>query len=133
MRWVKKVLKVAAYSSLGVVIALSAGQVVHAVYSPKIEDKQSMERLVEEEKDKLNCHKNIESRLVSEPFVGTKRIRKDRYRVTLGGFYKKESVLKHEVYHACDGHLEIEGEGRFLLLLFYEIQAMVYQFFDLRL
>lgn len=73
--------------------------------SPKIQTQSQLEELIEIEKQKLGCTKDIEGYLIKSTGFGASQRVKTRYRIYLGGFLASQPIVAHEVYHICRGHL----------------------------
>ncbi len=98
--------------------------------SPKIESQNRLEILLEEEKKKLKCTKDIKAELFGSPIPHGIKKENGTYEIKLNGNLATESILKHELYHICDGHTD--SRYSFLKYHFwYEPQAMMYETFGL--
>lgn len=91
-------------------VALLWGQFFVGITSPKINSVSQIEKIIEEEKKKLDI-KPVLGIIVklteSEKGEATPNCInwKEQYVITIGGSFQNESVLRHELYHIFDGHL----------------------------
>jgi len=111
---------------------LMGTQIVSNFASQNITSQAQLEQLLQTEKKRISCNKNILARLVDEDETVAGKIRDGSYRIILGGFFANLSSLRHETYHICDGHTEYEPT---LLRYFFwgEPKATIYQATGLRL
>ncbi len=110
---------------------LSAASLITAENSQKIKSQAQLEIVLEEEKKRLKCNKDIEAELFGSPIPYAKK-ENDAYEIKLNGKLATESILKHELYHVCDGHID-SGYSFLKYHFWYEPQAMMYETFGLEL
>ena len=119
----------------GIIFAVYSGTLAGVQYlslrnSPRITHQKQLELLIEKEKEKLGCDKKIAGSLHNFE-VGKSFKEDDYYKIKIGGkFGNNESVLGHEVYHICDGHVDFMKESNlrgFYYWLYAEPKATLYQ------
>ena len=141
---IKRLIKLAAVSTASAYIAF------YSVVTPltfkaaresvQITSQQQLEQLLETEKNKLNCEKDIIA-ILDDSINGGGSYRgfDGKYYIKLGGDRGANlSVLKHEIYHIHDGHSDnILSKDPlihpFIYYLWNEPQAVIYQIFGIKL
>lgn len=94
--------------------------------SPKIQSQTRLENLIEEEKKKLKCNKDIKAELFGSLTPYSAKKGNGAYEIKLNGKLATESILKHELYHICDGHVD-SGYSRLKFYFWHEPQAILYE------
>ena len=108
-------------------------------HSKKVETQEQLEQMVNEEKVKLGCELEIKPALWAYTIAGSfPSSTNSTYGLVVGGDYAVKAVVKHEVYHICDGHFDRPfGTDTLLDKVYYyfwlEPQAALYGAFGLRL
>lgn len=128
---VRKMVTYGLGSLVGVPLIYSAlmitGGILEAKTSP-ITSQQQLDMLLEKGKAALGCDENVRAVLVDK-FAAETKSWGGQNLIRLGGEGAKEGVLKHEVYHVCDGHTKLELGLNYLWL---EPQATLYAVTGLR-
>jgi len=139
-----KGLKIVGYPSLGLVAywGLVLGtQVYSNKNSPEITSDSQLERVIRTEKEYLDCNKSIIPVVFERDMAESVKfeIRPWLYHLRIGGGSLNESVVSHETYHICDGHLDNEflhsNEilADLVYIFWYEPKATIYQIRRLKL
>ena len=110
--------------------------------SERITTQQQLEELLAEERKLLDNGREdvaVQARLFDETVGVAWRSPQDGvYRIKIGGFMAKRSILRHELYHVFDGHCDdfIGASKTFIRLksfFVHEPQATAYQVFGIKL
>jgi len=143
MGLIKQTLKTAAITvAAGIVYigSLWAIEEIPARYSEPIHSESQLVQMIQEERAKIDPKNKltIEGELVTEYAARCDKTGENKYRVKLGGSNMNRSILRHELYHILDGHLEghddMSTAGKVIDYLFRcEPQAAIYQTTGLKL
>lgn len=112
--------------------SLYGASAISSETSPKIESQARLETLLEEEKKKLKCNKKIRVELFGSPIPHADKKGDGTYEIKLNGNLATESILQHELYHICDGHID-SGYSFLKYHFWHEPQAMMYETMGLEL
>lgn len=134
---IKKTLKTAAITAaagIAYVGSLWAIEEIPARYSEHINSESQLVQMIQEERAKIDPQNKsiIEGELVPEYAARCDKTGENRYKIKLGGSHPNRSILRHELYHILDGHLEgydnMSTAGKIVDYLFWcEPKAAVYQ------
>ena len=126
----------------GIYITTTVGTTLTGrMFSEKIKSQEDLEKIVEEETEKLGVDKPLKSEFGDFPLAFAAKQRDGTYHLHVGRSTASRSLVKHELYHIHKGHKGISFSkdsrntlGRILKYLFIEEpQAIAYGTFGLKL
>ncbi len=120
---IKKITRNAGIAFLAYASLMYVAQGITHIGSPKVNSQSQLEKLIEKEKEKLNCNKNITGEITEHKEAKSSKIDSKHYSLAIGGTGNDESALRHEVYHICDGQFELMGKSKIYNLILYFFYA----------
>ncbi len=115
--------------------ALIGGQLIAINNSPKLNPMSKIEAIIKEEKKKFGIKPDLTITVgLTESNEASATLNcingKEQYIVKIGGYFREESFLRHELYHIFDGHLGKCPKKRLLYTYYFfwaEPRATFYQ------
>jgi len=121
------------------IASLTILNTVPKLFSERINSQEDLDRVVDEEANKLSMTKSITPKFHDFWIEASIKLDGGNYEIDIGGFGARRSTVRHELYHIHGGHLEHpwKKSNGFLRALNYifreEPQAIVYGVFRLKL
>jgi hypothetical protein len=126
----------AAYA--GYLITLAGIQIGTSLCSKRIETREELDKIIEEEKQKLGLKDNIRGFLLEEPAARCDKYGSEqdlRYEICVGWLGASRITIKHELYHIYKKDKDLKTFfDKFIKYPFvYEFKATAYELFGVKL